>query len=463
MQLDKQAEVQLRPYQETLIADIRASLARHRHTLAVLPTGGGKTKLAAKMAKGAHAKKKRIMFTCHRDFLLDQTAEEFDNIGLHYTHVASGRIFNPYALTTLASIDTLKRRLDSVPVPDILIVDEAVHSAAAGWAKVLEYYQSQGCFTIGLTACPERLSGQGLNTWFRDMVQGPSTAVLMEMGYLSKYKAYAPTKVDLSGVHSRGGDYIAGEINNRMDKPSITGDAVKEYRKIAAGRQGLMFCCSIQHSQNVVAAFREAGYESAHIGADTDQATRREMLRDYRHGKLKILSSVDIFNEGFNVPAASYAGLLRPTKSLSIYLQQCGRVFRIEDGKEYAFISDHANNIALHGLPDEPRVWSLAGREKKDGGERTIPVRSCPECFFSHRPSACCPNCNYEYPVMSREVEEIDGELSEIDQVAKRKELNKEVGMAKSLDDLIAIGYQRGYKNPGFWAKKIFQAREARR
>lgn len=453
----------LRPYQEAFVSDIRASLARHRHTVAILPTGGGKTGVAAYMAAGARAKKKRIMFTCHRDFLLDQTAEAFEEAGVPFGFVASGRMYNQHALTMIASIDTLKRRLDTVPAPDLLIVDEAVHSAAAGWSRVIEYYQAQGCFTLGLTACSERLAGQPLTPWFRDMVVGPSTAELIDLGYLSKYKAYAPTKVDLSGVHSQAGDYKQKEISNKMDRPSITGDAVKEYRKIAEGRQGLMFCCSIQHSQHVVEAFRDAGFEAVHIGADTDTNTRREMMKDYRAGKIKILSSVDIFNEGFNVPAAAYAGLLRPTKSLSIYLQQCGRVLRKEACKDFAFISDHANNIAFHGLPDEERMWSIQGREKgKSGGEKTIPVRSCTECFYSHRPAPCCPQCGYQYPVQYREVEEIDGELAEIVEAERRKDLNREVGMAKSLDALVDIGRARGYKNPGFWAKKILQARQAR-
>lgn len=404
------------------------------------------------------------MFSCHRDFLLDQTAEAFDEVDLPHTFVAAGREYNPYSNVVIASIDTLKRRMERIKAPDVLIVDECVHAAAAGWAKVIEYYQAQGCYTIGLTACPQRLSGQGLGKWFKDMVLGPSTGDLIDAGYLSRYKAFAPSSPDLGGVHSRGGDYVVSEITKKMDKPSITGNAVDEYKKIAPGKQALMFCCSIEHSINVMYAFQAAGFSAAHIGADTDQLTRFQMLRDYRLGKLQVLTSVDIFNEGFNVPAASYAGLLRPTKSLSIFLQQCGRVLRVEEGKEFAFISDHANNIAHHGLPDDDRVWTLASKEKKDRDEeRAIPTRQCPKCFFVFRPAANCPNCGFELPIQYREVEEKAGQLTEIDRDRARENKMRLQGMAKTFEELIEVGKKLGYDNPTGWARHIYNSRQSKK
>lgn len=455
--------IEFRQYQSDIYQRLRTSVSIYKHSALVIPTGGGKTQIGAMMADAARKKGKKIMFTCHRDFLLDQTAEAFGNLEIPYTFIAAGRPYNPYANVIIASIDTLKRRLDKIPRPDVLIVDECVHAAAAGWVKVIEHYQAQGCYTVGLTACPERLSGQGLGKWFKDMVIGPTTAELIEQGYLSKYKAFNPSRPDLSGVHSRAGDYVQAEINQRMDKPSITGDAVKEYTKIANGAQGLMFCCSIQHSQNVADAFRAAGFSAAHIGADTDRFTRASMLRDYRNGQLKILTSVDIFNEGFNVPAASYAGLLRPTRSLSIFLQQCGRVLRAEAGKEYAFIADHANNILHkngephHGFPDDPREWTLEDREKKsrEQGEKTIAVRSCPECFFTFRPAPVCPACKFELPIAYREVEQVDGELAEINKEAIAKARRQQQAAARTIDDLRKIAEERGYKPR--WIRKMAQ------
>ena len=449
--------ITLRPYQTDLIAGIRSSLSRSRHTLCVLPTGGGKTLLAAFMALGAANKEKRIMFTCHRDFLLEQTAATFKSIGIPYTFLAAGYDYNPFCPVVIASIDTLKRRLDKIQPPDILIVDEAIHAAAAGWAKVIEHYQAKGCLTVGLCACPQRQSGQGLGKWFKEIVEGPSMAWLIENGFLSKYKIFAPSRPDLKGVHSIGGEYVNSELAERMNKPSITGNAIAEYKKIAHGKQGVAFCCSIEHSKDVCAAFIAAGISAVHIGSDTDKGDRKRLLASFRRGEIKILTAVDIFSEGFDLPTVEYGALLRPTRSLNIYLQQIGRILRASPGKEYAYIADHADNCRTFGMPDEVRDWTLSDREKgsRMDGEKTIPVRQCTQCYFCHKPAPICPNCRFEYPIQSREIDEIDGELSEVQVAIQKREARMEVGKARTLDDLRRIAAERNYK-PG-WVYKQAQ------
>lgn len=446
----------LRPYQDTLMSSARGSLARVRHTLIVLSTGGGKTAIAAFMAWAASNKDKVIMFCCHRDFLLEQTAETFKEVGLHYTFVASGYQYNPSCNVVIASMDTLKRRKEKIRCPDILIVDEAAHAAAAGWAKVIEYYQAAGCFTVGLTACPERLGGAGLGPWFKEIVEGPPMAWLIENGYLSKYKMFAPSSPDLTGVHTQRGDYVAAEIDHAMNKPSITGNAVSEYKKVAAGKQAVAFCCSILHSHNVCAEFKEQGFSAVHIGADTNKNDRREMLRDFKAGKIKVLTSVDIFSEGFDLPVVEYGAMLRPTRSLSIYMQQCGRLLRAAPGKEFAYIADHAGNcgrrlpngdfVEHHGFPDKVREWTLEDRIKRSGkgGEKTIPVRQCPSCYRVFAPAPICPECRFVFPIQYRTVDEIEGELAELQADSIRRHQQMSQGMAKTKNELVKQGMARG-------------------
>lgn len=443
--------ITLRPYQSDLITATRSALARSRHVIIVLSTGGGKTAISSHIAQGASEKGKRIMFCCHRDFLLDQTAMAFNDVGLNYTFVAAGREYNPFSSVVIASIDTLKRRLDKVRAPDILIVDEVVHAAAAGWSKVIEHYQSHGCFTIGLTACPERLSGQGLHPWFKEIVQGPPMKWLIENGYLSPYKLFAPSSPDLSGMHTRGGDYVSGEIEYAMNKPSITGCAIGEYKKIAPGKQGVAFCCSIAHSHAVRDGFIDAGFSAVHIGSDTSRDDRREMLRDFRAGKINLMTSVDIFSEGFDLPSVEYGAMLRPTKSLSIFMQQSGRLLRSSPGKKFAFIADHAANCRTHGLPCDERTWTLEDRDKKKciGGERTITLKQCESCYRVHRPAPSCPDCGTVYSVQSRQIKELEGELSEVQIEQKKKADRMEVGAAKTMEDLRRIQADRGYA-PGW-------------
>ncbi len=448
-----------RPYQQKMMDDGRESLRQYRHALFVMCTGAGKTAVAALLAFLASQKSSRVIFCVHRDFLLDQTAEAFENVGLDYTFLAAGRPFYHRKNIIIASIDTLKRRLHEVDAPDLLIIDEAVHSAAAGWAKVIEYYQAKGCYTIGLCACPERASGQGLHKWFKVIVEGPSMAWLIENGYLSKFKVFAPSRPDLSGVHIRGGEYVSSEISDRMNKPSITGNAIAEYKKIADGKQGVAFCCSIEHSKAVCQAFIDAGYPAVHIGSDTNKFERKKLLKDFRSGKVKILTSVDIFSEGFDLPAVEYGAFLRPTRSLNIYLQQIGRILRSSPGKEFAYIADHADNVRQFGLPDEKRTWTLEDREKsiRESSERSIPIKRCDICSYCHKPAPQCPNCGKIYEASGREVKSVAGELKEMqiiqqnkDKAAAKRSRAYEEFKCKTLKDWLDLAEKRGHKKT--WA-----------
>lgn len=451
----------LRPYQDEIIGKLREALIAYRHVLLVLSTGGGKTALASFMAYSSFLKGKRIIFCVHRDFLLDQTAEAFKEAGIDSTFLAAGRPFYHKKQVIIASIDTLKRRIHEIASPDLLIVDEAIHAAAGGWAKVIEHYQSKGCYTIGLCACPERGGGKGLKNWFKKIVEGPSMEWLIQNGYLSKFKVFAPSRPDLKGVHTQGGEYVTKEVSERMNKPSITGNAIAEYKKIADGKQGIAFCCDIKHSRDVCAAFIEAGYKAAHIGSDTPKIERKNLIKDFRNGNITILTSVNIFSEGFDLPAVEYGAFLRPTKSLNIYLQQVGRILRSSPGKEYAFIADHADNVREFGLPDEKREWTLEDKEKssRENDERKIPVRQCMPaidadgimrgCYHCFKPAPVCPNCGRLFPVESREIETKDGELKELEIQAIKKQARMEVGQAKTLADLKKIQIDRGYA-PGW-------------
>ena len=454
--------ITLRPYQEDVIMNVRLALARCRHVLIILSTGGGKTIIATFMALGASLKGKRIMFTCHRDFLIEQTSAAFKKVGIEHTFIASGLDYNPFCPVVIASMDTLKRRCFKVEHPDVLIVDEAIHSAAAGWANVIEYFQSKGSMTIGLCPCSERANGQGLGKWYKEIVLGPTMSWLIENGFLSKYKIFAPSKPDLSEVGTKYGEYINKELSTAMNKPVITGKAINEYSKLASGKRGVIFCCSIQHSKDVCHSFNEAGFLAVHIGSDTPKDERKSCLNRFRSGDIKILTSVDIFSEGFDLPAVEYGALLRPTKSLNIYLQQIGRILRAHPDKEFAYIADHANNVSTFGLPDEERLWTLSDKKKKrdSDGEKSIPVRECPKCRFCFHPAKICPNCNYEFPIEYREIKEVDGELEELRITAVKKEARKEQGKAGTFDQLVEIGRRRGYKSPEFWAKQVMKGRK---
>ena len=265
----------------------------------------------------------------------------------------------------------------------------------------------------------ERLDGRSLGDVFDTMVRGPSVSDLIAAGFLSRYCAYAPSTIDLSDIHNRAGDFAADEAAAAMDKPSITDDIVAHYQRLAPGRQAIAFAASVEHSRHLADAFAAAGIAAgiaaAHVDGTTDRDQRRAIVAAFGAGQIQVMSNVELFGEGFNVPATEVVILARPTQSLGLYLQQVGRALRPAPGKDFATVLDHAGNIARHGLPDDPREWSLdASPRRKRTAEALPAVRQCPACFLMHRPAAACPECGHQYAPMVREIEERPGELIEI-------------------------------------------------
>jgi DNA repair protein RadD len=358
----------------------------------------------------------------------------------------------------------LAKRYERYREPKLIIWDEAHHLAAGSWSKVFDAFPS--AYHIGLTATPERLDGTGLGKWFQEMIHGPSVRELIDQKYLAPYKIFAPSSINLENVHTRMGDFVKSELNSILDKPTITGDVIREYQKRAAGKRAVVFAVSIEHSKHVVAQFESAGISAAHVDGDTDSDVRDQTLRRFEAGEIQVVSNCDLFGEGLDIPGIECAILLRPTQSLSLYLQQVGRALRPAEGKDFAVILDHAGNCQRHGLPDEDREWSLEGRRgtnRKKLKHETSSVKVCPKCFaaqFSENKS--CFNCALVFELKPRSIETVDGDLQEVDPAQMKRKRFSEQAQAESMEDLVALGRQRKYKNPSGWAKYIFEARKKR-
>lgn len=259
-----------------------------------------------------------------------------------------------------------------------------------------------------------------------------------------------------------GGDFDKKELEAATDDPKIIGDAVSHYLKLARGKKFIARHVSIKKSLQLAEAFNAAGIPCWHVDGNTDQSERDMAMDDFRRGDLAGLVNVDLFSEGIDVPDAEVFVDLCPTKSLTKALQGWGRVLRFVSGKT-AIILDHGGNLRRHSLPCEERAWSLEGRKKRqkqEAAEDSIQTRQCPACFFVHRPAPTCPSCGHIYEIAYREVEEKDGELSEVDKDAIRKQKKAEVKSARTLEDLIALGASRGYRNPAGWARVQIEIRD---
>lgn len=453
--------ITLRPYQSRGLDAIRDEFrAGRRSALYVLPTGGGKTVCFSELARRVLANGKRVVTLVHRDELVEQVSETLTSFGVQHGVLAAGRREYGQA-ATVASVFTLARALDRLPAPDLLIIDEAHHvTVKSTWGKVVAAWPNT--LLLGVTATPQRLSGEGLGAVFETMVQGPTVGTLISDGYLADYRLFAPSRPDTAHLHKRGGDYQQGETAALMNKSTITGNAVAHYRKHADGRPAVAFCVSIRHAEDVAAEFRAAGYRAVSIDGGTDLQLRRMTVRDFREGRINVLVSCDLISEGFDCPGIHCGILLRPTASLGLYLQQVGRCLRTSPGKDRAILLDHAGNSQRHGLPDDERQWSLGGRgESKAASEPTLSVRTCPQCFAVARAFAShCKECGCVFPVQARVVAQVEGELQAVDVAEVRRKREEETRAARTFNELVELARQRRYRDPNAWANIMMRARQ---
>lgn len=452
--------IKLRPYQSKAIDEAREAFgAGKRAVLFQLPTGGGKTVTASTVVHGAAQKRNAVWWLTHRRELATQASRTFHDLGIPHGLVQAGHVSDPRALIQVASIQTIAKRIGQVPDPALMVFDEAHHIGAASWDALFHAFPRAKI--LGLTATPWRLDGQGLGRWFNTMIEGPTTRALIGEGSLCEFRLFAPSRPDLAGVGTVAGEYNRGALAKAMDKPAIVGDSISHYKKLCAGKRAVVFAAGVENSKHIVAQFLAAGIPAEHVDGAMHTAERDAAVERFRRGETLVLSNADLFGEGFDVPAIEAVILLRPTKSLSLYLQQVGRALRPMAGKTEAIILDHAGNSLTHGLPDDVREWSLDDRENRAKREAAeSPVKQCSECFFVYRPAPKCPQCGFAPPVQAREIEQIEGTLEEVKRV-EQIEKRREVGRARTIEDLIAVGRERGYKNPAFWAAKVMAGRGA--
>jgi DNA repair protein RadD len=435
-----------------------------------MPTGAGKSVSAGFMLQRSAARGYTCWFIVHRRELIRQTERTFRSLGLDFGVIAAGYPESPNQLVQICSMGTLMRRIDKLPKPHTVILDECHHLAAKSWTEVLQKCGYK--YLIGLSATPCRMDGRGLGAFFDKMVMGLSIGELIAMGYLSPFRTFAPKTVDDSRLKSRGGDYVPKEAEQLMDKPAVTGSALDEYRKLCDGKRAIVFCTSIKHSKSVAQQFREAGYAAAHVDGTFNDDVRDGIIADFESGALQILCNVDICGEGLSINAIECVILLRPTQSLGLYIQQVGRGLRTWPGKKELIILDHANLTVKFGLIDEPREWTLSGDEEKKKASTTS-VRVCPKCWAATRSAArTCGECGYEFPVKSRNAKFVKGDLEEVDAEELRAERERqrqdraarqsEEYACRTLDDWHALAKKRGHKAQWAWMRfKAMKPRES--
>lgn len=410
--------------------------------MAVLPTGGGKTYIFSRIASLVNT---AVCAIAHRGELVTQISVAMAREGVRH------RVIGPPALArrcTVAHLEELNRdfvqpnsRIAVAGVDSLIkidpndpwlasvglwIQDEAHHLLADNkWGKASALFKNAR--GLGVTATPIRADGKGLGRHadglIDEMFVGPSMRELIDQGFLTDYRIFAPpSDLDLSQVGtSANGDFSPPELSAARKRSHITGDVVQHYLRIARGKLGVTFDVDIESATGTAAAFRAAGVPAEVVTGKTPDGLRADILRRFKRRDLLQLVNVDLFGEGFDLPAIEVVSFARPTQSFALFCQQFGRSLRILDGKQGALIIDHVGNTLRHGLPDAARTWSLDRRERrsKSVSSDVIPTRTCinAECMGVYeRVHSACPYCgSIAIPQSRGTPEQVDGDLMELD------------------------------------------------
>lgn len=436
---------ELRPYQQDLVSRTSLSWRKgHKAPCIVLPCGGGKSVIVAEIAKRTTENGRLVLFLVHRKELCDQIRATFKRWGVDMD------------LCNIMMVQTASRRLERMEKPALIITDENHHSKAASYKKIYEKFNK--AYRVGVTATPVRIDGSGLGDVNDDLIIGVSAKWLIENKCLAPYDYYAPSDIDMSSLHTRHGEYDMTEAEQMLSDKCVYGDVIRHYNKYACGVKAVCYCVSIGYSKRMAQEFCDAGIPAAHIDGSTPKSERDRIITDFRNGSIKILCNVDLISEGFDVPDCGCAILLRPTKSLTLYIQQSMRCMRYKEGKR-AVILDHVGNVRRFGMPDDDREWSLETRKKKQADEK-YDIISCEYCFFTFpkisingKHMTHCPNCNMPLK-KSKSKEKINTEPTEekgalLEKVTEVHVIPAMPSMCRTVKDLSMYAKAKGYK-PGW-------------
>jgi DNA repair protein RadD len=475
------ARLKLREIQARLDAQ---GIKRKPRLMVQLAAGGGKTHLAAKLSAASLAKGGRVSFLCHRDYLMFQTANTYAEYDIRHSYLAAGKPLNLRSRAHIGMIGSLKSRQGKIAPPTLAFSDEAHHGVAATWKEAIERWPDTTF--IGLSATPgARTDGKGLDEVYDDIICGPQISELIRIGALSDFRYFVGRPIhELNDVKKVAGEYVAGKQAEILDKPTIIGDVIGTYRKLAMGEKAVYFAPNVKMSMDMAEAFTAAGLPFQHMDKDTPDWKRKSIARAIAKGELLGFTNVYIAGEGFDLAAQAgmkvnlkVTGLVHKTASLIRLIQEGMRCMRADDTGTPGKILDHCGNHNEHQwLPSDDIHWTLQGAERKP---KLVADVRCPGCHAMLSASVhICPHCGTsaddEREAIERkraEMEIIEGELLEVRrreeqeaaalEAAQKLDKRREEWQCKTLEDWRALAARRGLKPGWAWYRYNNQKRRA--
>ncbi|MDC0831889.1 DEAD/DEAH box helicase [Geitlerinema sp. CS-897] len=392
----------LRDYQSILVQQVfkEWTTGRSRRVLLQLPTGAGKTVVFSSIAQQFTDRKQPVLVLAHREELLLQAKDKLERVtdepvGLikaGYPEQRSHRV-------QVASIASLINR--KLPPAALVVVDEAHHSTAATYSELLEQFPN--AYILGVTATPARIDGRGFKDLYDSLILGPSVRELIDRGYLCSFKLFAaPKTVDTTGIQKTAGDYNTKQLAKAVTNSLVMGDLIAAWQEFADRKKTVVFAVNVEHSQAIADAYRQAGIPAEHLDGNTKDGDRKAVLERFARGETLVLSNCGLFAEGFDLPSIEAVQCVRPTSSLTLWLQIIGRGLRPHPGKDHAILLDHTENWIVHGTPDRIHNWSLDAISLSPGRANVL----CSHCrhVFKPRPGDRQPHRYQWHPQLGEYV-----------------------------------------------------------
>ena len=367
----------LRNYQSCIKHLLITEWQQHHSVMVQMPTGTGKTHLLASViydwVNGVGDK--RVWIVAHRRELVEQIEETVIRYGIKPNE----------GIVKVKSIQWLSRHWEDLgdEQPSLIVIDEAHHALAETYKELwLRYPEAK---KLGMTATPCRLNRKGFTDLFEVLITSDGIADFIKQGWLSPfdYVSIRPDSEDqrlIDGLEKRGadGDFQVKEMDKVLNsRPSIE-RLYESVRQYADGKKGIVYAISISHARNIAAYYNNKGMNAVAIDSKTPAKLRKQMVEDFRQGKIQVLVNVDVFSEGFDCPDVEFVQMARPTLSLAKYLQQVGRGLRKTEGKETCMLIDNVGLYRLFGLPTAYWDWQamfegrLAGKGYPAASARNV-------------------------------------------------------------------------------------------
>lgn len=435
--------IQLRDYQIELIDGVYQSMSKgNKNIMVQSPAGSGKSVTMSEIARRATDKGNNVLFVVHRRELVEQIKSTFiaNNIDMQLCHVGMVQTVS----------NQLKR--NKVTEPSLILVDEGHHSLARTYQNIFDEFPN--AFVLSFTATPWRMSNKGFTEVFTDLILGKSVKWLIDNNRLAPFKYYSVNLLqNIQMKHNATGEFSNASIEEAMQK-TIFGDVIENYQKFAEGKKTIVYTHSVEASKTVADKFNSNGYKAMQVDGKTPKDERELAMKLFRSGEIKILVNAELYGEGVDVPDCECVILLRPTESLTLFIQQTMRAMRYQPNKQ-AIIIDHVGNYSRHGLPDTEHNWleHFKGTSKKSNQSDSIPVKECESCYAVVASAyTVCPVCGEEFPKEDPTEYQID-ESRELEEITEDNiiRLNfKEPKDCKNMEELYQLAKDRNYK-PG-WA-----------